>query len=263
MSQSSPNPGHKELRASHTPDAIRERLAGGPDTSYLRDFVYGAIDGAVTTFAVVSGVAGAGLSPGVIVILGVANLVADGFSMAASNFLGTRADEQLRHRARRREAEHIVRVPDGEREEIRQIFAGQGFSGEQLEKVVDVITSDEQRWIDTMIKEEYGLALRGPDPARAATVTFIAFVVIGALPLLPFLPGVAGFSFVPAPFLTSSLLTVVAFFVVGGTKARFVGQPWWFAGLETLIVGGLAAILAYGVGALLGSVMGTASSALP
>ena len=89
---------HDRIRAEHTSAAIRERLHLGPDHSYLRDFIYGAVDGIVTTFAVVAGVAGAQLSAGIVIVLGVANLLGDGFSMAVSNYLGTRADEQLRSR---------------------------------------------------------------------------------------------------------------------------------------------------------------------
>ena len=81
-----------DLRDSHTPEAVAVRLNGGPGHGYLKDFIYGAIDGAVTTFAVVSGVAGAGLPSSVIIILGLANLLADGFSMAVSNYLGTKAE---------------------------------------------------------------------------------------------------------------------------------------------------------------------------
>jgi len=89
-------PDHADLAATHTPENVRQRLQTPTTHSYLRDFVYGAIDGTVTTFAIVSGVAGAGLSTGVILILGVANLVGDGFSMAASNYLGTKTEEELR-----------------------------------------------------------------------------------------------------------------------------------------------------------------------
>ena len=89
------------LDAEHTPAAIRRRLRSATEHSYLRDFVLGAMDGTVTTFAVVAGVAGAGLPSGVAIVLGIANLLADGFSMAAGNYLSTKTDRQLVDRARR------------------------------------------------------------------------------------------------------------------------------------------------------------------
>ncbi|MEM8931123.1 MAG: VIT1/CCC1 transporter family protein, partial [Acidobacteriota bacterium] len=205
------------LKADHTPEAVRRRLGGGPDTSYLRDFVYGAIDGAVTTFAIVAGIAGAELSATIVLVLGFANLLADGFRMAVSNFLGTRAELQLRERSRRIEEEHIRLYPDGEREEIRQIYAAKGFAGDELERVVTVITAERRQWVDTMMTEELGLPLEGPDPRKAALVTFVAFVVVGALPLVTFvLPFVSSVE-LARPFLWSAVLTGVAFFVVGAT----------------------------------------------
>lgn len=241
-------PSHSELVATHTPERIRQRLEQETEHGYLRDFVYGAIDGTVTTFAVVSGVAGAGLSPGVVIVLGMANLLGDGFSMAASNYLGTKADEGLRKKARRIEEQHIAHYPEGEREEIRQIFANKGFAEQQLEEIVEVITADKQRWVDTMIVEEHGMPLAGPSALRAAITTLIAFVAIGLIPLVAFIYNYLA----PVPlanaYLVSTLLTGVAFFLVGAAKSRFVDESWYRAGLETLFIGGIAAALAYGAG---------------
>lgn len=241
---------HIRIRKEHTPDQIRLRLEEGPGHSYLKDFIYGAIDGAVTTFAIVAGVAGAGLAPAVVIVLGVANLVADGFSMAISNFLGSRAERQESERARTEEERHIELYPEGEQEEIRQIFAAKGFDGDELERVVEVITSDRDRWVNTMIQDELGLSLTNPPAWKAGLVTFVAFALAGSIPLLPFLLNLFPSIDLPA-FPASSVMTGVAFFAVGALKSRFVQQHWLVAGAESLAVGGVAAGIAYGIGALL------------
>jgi vacuolar iron transporter family protein len=231
--------------------AIRKRLSQPPKQSHLRDFIYGGIDGTVTTFAVVAGVAGAQLSATVVIILGVANLIADGFSMGVSNFLATRAERQERDLARSREEREVRELPDEEREEIRQIFLRKGFSGDDLDRVVDVITSDPRLWVDTMMAEEHGYGSVSEDAMRAAISTFTAFVIVGSIPLIAFIADGFFPSMIQAPFVWSSVMTGVAFFVVGALKSRFVAQRWWLAGLETLVVGGAAAVIAYGLGSFL------------
>jgi len=242
------------LARDHTPRAVGMRLGRRPSPSYLHDFIYGAVDGAVTTFAVVAGVAGAGLDDTVVIILGGASLLADGFSMAASNFLGSRAERQRRELARREEDLHIELVPEGEREEIRQIYAAKGFEGDDLERVVDVITSDRELWAQTMMSEELGFGSTEPNEYRAALSTFAAFLTVGFLPLLVYVYDLAAPGDVANPFLWSAVLTGIAFVVVGAMKARFVGQTRWRSALETVAIGGLAAALAYAAGALLGTV---------
>jgi VIT1/CCC1 family predicted Fe2+/Mn2+ transporter len=242
------------LESQHTPREVRARLGQSPAPSYLQDFIYGAVDGAVTTFAVVAGAAGANLDDTVVIILGGANLIADGFSMAVSNFLGSRAARQQRERARREEERHIQMVPEGEREEIRQIFAAKGFEGQDLERVVEVITSDRELWAETMMSEELGFGSSTRNEFRAALATFAAFLTIGFLPLVVYVLDLVTPGEIEGAFAWSAVMTGIAFFVVGAMKARFVDQAWWRSGLETLAVGGLAAVLAYVAGALLQNV---------
>jgi vacuolar iron transporter family protein len=241
----------RSLEAEHTPAGVSARLRRRRAPSYLHDFIYGAVDGAVTTFAVVAGVAGANLDETVVIILGVANLIADGFSMAVSNFLGSRAERQRRERARREEEAHIRLVPEGEREEIRQIFAAKGFDGRDLDRIVQVITSDPERWTETMMREELGFASTEPNEVRAALATLVAFITVGFLPLAVYVYDLAAPGRVENAFTWSAVMTGIAFLVVGGLKSRFVDQSWWRSALETLAVGGLAAALAYAAGALL------------
>ncbi len=204
------------MEHEHTVEAIHERLAGGPRQNYLRDWIYGGIDGSVTTFAVVSGVVGARLSTWVILVMGFANLFADGFSMAASNFLGTRAEHEDLKRLEAIEYRHVDLAPEGEREEVRQIYRGKGFTGEDLARLVDLITSDRARWVRTMLTEEYGLPQEVRSPWLAAITTFSAFLVCGLVPLLPYLFGSND------PLSISIVMTGGGvFFAIGSVKSRW------------------------------------------
>jgi VIT1/CCC1 family predicted Fe2+/Mn2+ transporter len=241
----------EELLASHTPDAVRSRINRETSDSNLRDVVYGATDGIVTTFAIAAAAAGADLSAEVIVILGCANLVGDGISMATSNVLGTRAAAQELEAARADEREQIRLLPEGEREEIRRIYKDKGFEGEDLERVVEVITSNEDVWVDTMVTEELGLARVGPSLWRAGLATFIAFALAGALPLIPFFVELGTNTGPLSPFAWSTISAGIAFFLVGTFKARFVEQAWYRSGLETLAAGAFASGAAFLIGYLL------------
>ncbi|SRR5258705_1672675 len=235
----------RKLELEHHPHAIRDRLLERYRPRYLGDAVLGGIDGCVTTFAVVAGAVGGHLSTGVVVILGFANLFADGFSMGVSNYLGSKSELQEIDEIRRREQLHIEEVPHGEREEIRQIFASKGFEGEVLDKVVEVITSNRELWVETMLCEEHGFGAGTRKPLAAGLATFLTFLVVGLIPLFPFLlPGLT----VARRFLLSAVITAVAFACIGVVKGVVVKHSVLRSGFETLFVGSVAATLAYLVG---------------
>ncbi len=219
----------------------------------LEDFVYGATDGAVTTFAVVAGVVGASLSPAIVLILGFANLFADGFSMAVGNYLATKSQKEYIERARQREEWEIDNLAEQERQEIREIYASKGFKDEILEEIVRIITSRRKVWIDTMMKEELGLIEDKRRPFDTALTTFTAFNLIGIIPLLPFIALFVAGSFVSAndAFVYSVTFTAIAFFLIGVIKGRVLQKKLVRSGLSTLMVGAIAAMVAFVVGYLL------------
>ncbi|MBX0331867.1 VIT1/CCC1 transporter family protein [Pontibacter sp. HSC-14F20] len=222
---------------------------------YISEFVYGGVDGAITTFAVVAGAEGASLGTSVVIILGMANLIADGFSMSVGNFFSTKAtrDNFDRHKTREYwEVEHSVEM---EKQEIREIYAAKGFKGELLDQVVKVITSDKDVWVDTMMKEELEMTKDGKTPVKTASVTFLSFILVGSIPLLAYIfAGLDSGMDSTELFLYSSVLTGIALTIVGVLKS-IVTERNVLAGIaETLLLGGLAASLAYFVGDVLESV---------
>lgn len=236
---------YRSLHHSHDPDSIRRRLAASPK-SLLRDFIYGGIDGAVTTFAIVAGVVGANLETRTVLILGAANILADGFSMAASNYLGTKAEIEQINLITAYEEEQIDKNPAGETEEVRQIFRNKGLEGEALENVVKNITANRKEWLKIMLAEEYGHAESVQTPWKAGLMTFTSFLLFGLIPLLPY------FIDLENRFAWAIFLTGIAFFGVGAIKSKWTRSSPWLSGLETLAIGSLAAAMAYYVGKLLG-----------
>jgi VIT1/CCC1 family predicted Fe2+/Mn2+ transporter len=232
------------LEHGHSQREVEARIGAPGGRGDLRDVIYGAIDGAVTTFAIVAGVAGAGLSPFVIVALGIANVLADGFSMAAGNYSGTKAERDDARRLAQVERRHLSDVPDGERREIREILRRKGLSGDILEGATEQIVSNREAAVRLMLTDEYGLPPVDPNPMRAAIATFLAFLVAGFVPLLPFLLGIEN------AFTVSAAMTGIVFFGIGAAKSIWSLSPWWKSGLETLFIGGAAAAVAYFVGSL-------------
>ncbi len=238
------------------PSSILEHRAGAPvapprGPAQLRDAVLGAVDGTVTTFAVVAGAVGAGLAPAVVVILGLANLFADGLSMAVSNYLGKQADAHLREQALLDAQAHLQRHPDEARETLRAAYAARGLQGDDLEQVVAALTRSPGAWAESAVMEEYGPEDGAQGAMKAGLATFVAFLIAGAIPLVTFILDAADVSLGVGIFAASAVATGVTFFLVGVVKGIVVRRRWWRDGLETLALGGLAAIVAYGVGWLL------------
>ncbi len=230
----------KEILKSH----------GGKDKyNWVSDFVYGGIDGAVTTFAVVAGVEGASLSTGIILILGFANLFADGFSMAVGKYSSDKAEIEEYEKIKKLEYRHLKEKPEHEREEIREIMEGYGFKGKDLKRAVEVITSDEDAWVDLMMRNEFNMTLENINPFLGGLATFVSFILIGFIPLMSYVfKDFIGFG---DAFLLTCVLTSLALFTVGAVKSRFTVRNWILCGLETALIGGFAAFIAYFIGVML------------
>jgi VIT1/CCC1 family predicted Fe2+/Mn2+ transporter len=184
-------------------------------------------------------------------VLGFANLFADGFSMGVSTLAAMRA-ESARSRQVAREQRRIVDLlPEAGRKAIREHYALKGFEGRDLDRVVEVITSDPERWIEELQREVAGPPAPPSAAGRAACWTFVAFVAVGALPLLPYV--LAAVSNQPGRWaiVSSALLTSLAFLGTGWWKARVSDDRRWRSAVETLLLGGSAALIAYLVGRLL------------
>jgi len=234
--------GRKDLAASqaaHQPEVIALAMEqhGGTSHQYIGDMVYGGLDGIVTTFAIVSGVVGANLGSDIILILGLANLLADGMSMAAGAYLSTKSERQYYDRERAREAWEVEHFPDGERAEMLGIYRAKGYSPEDAEALVRIQSQNRELWVDEMMVKELGLIPDDRTPGISALATLGAFLIAGAVPLLVYVLGL--------------FVSALALFGLGAAKVFIIEGSWIRNGLEMLVVGGLAASVAYLVGYLL------------
>jgi VIT1/CCC1 family predicted Fe2+/Mn2+ transporter len=251
--------GDKKLSAeAHDPDHIRQAMEkhAGEESQYIGEMVYGGLDGIITTFAVVSGVAGADLGANIILILGLANLFADGFSMAVGSYLSTKSEQEYYQRELAREAWEVDHFPEGEKLELVELYQEQGFSEADAQTLVDIKSKDKDLWVKAMMLEELGMIEDTSSPLRNGLVTLLSFIIAGSVPLLVYLLGL----FVTLPdgvaFPISLVLSGLALFGLGATKVLVTENNPWRSGLEMLLVGGLAAVVAYAVGALLKGIGG-------
>ena len=222
---------------------------------YIGEFVYGGIDGSVTTFAVVAGSAGAGLDSSVIIILGFANLIADGFAMSVGSYLSNKSEQENYDKHERIEYWEVDNLPEKEREEIREIYEAKGFEGELLEQVVDVITADKDRWVDVMMKEELNMMKEEKSPIAMGAMTFFSFVLIGIIPLIAYIWDYSAEVNSANLFKTSIFLTSLAFIGIGWLKS-YVAQTSRLRSIaETLFLGAAAAVLSYIVGSWLETII--------
>jgi VIT1/CCC1 family predicted Fe2+/Mn2+ transporter len=237
-------PEHNEEQL-HSQNKVNVRFQ-----EYLGQFVYGGIDGSVTTFAVVAGAAGAGLSSAVVLILGFANLFADGFAMSVGAYLSTRSEQQNYDKHAAVEGWEVENMPREEREEVREIYRQKGFEGDLLEEVVDVICANKERWVDTMMKDELNMMREKRSALLIGASTFAAFVVVGLIPLAVYVWDYF-FLYPGSLFLASSVLTSLAFAVIGYLKSYVTETSRMKGVLETLLLGCVAAAVAYFVGDIL------------
>ncbi len=221
------------------------------DKAYIAEFVYGGIDGAITTFAVVAGAVGADMGVSVIIILGFANLLADGFSMSVGAFFSTKADRDSYDKHKNLEYWEIENLREREIQEIKEIYEKKGFKGDLLDQVVSVIIADKDVWVDTMMKEELEMVKDSKTPFMTAFITFVSFVIIGLIPLLSYLIALSFNLNQDHLFLLSCISTAIGLTLVGYLKSIVTEKNWITGILETVLLGGLAAFLAYFVGNIL------------
>ncbi len=207
----------------------------------MRDVVLGSSDGLVAVLAFVAGVSATLGARRTILLAGLAEMFAGAASMGLGAFLGSKSEREFYQRELARERAEIVEMPDEEREEIRQIYLKKGFAGRELEMVVDRITENKDRWLKVMMHEELGFAQRlQTSPLRSGLAMAIAYIAGAAVPILPyvFLAGAPAFA-------VSIVATLGVLFAVGAVKAQLTQRPWWRAGLEMSLAGGMGTLVCY------------------
>lgn len=225
----------------HIEDIYHQKISG----KYLGDFVYGGNDGIITTFSVAAGALGASFSPAVVLVLGFANIIADGISMGVGAFLSARSEEDYQKGQRRKEEWEIDNLRPIETAEIREIYQEKGFTDADLDRAVTIVTGNKKVWVDEMMKNELGIIEEGMgSPVKHGIVTFTAFILAGLIPLSAFLFGFP----VETSAKISICLTALALFTMGALRQLISPIKWYLGGLQNLTIGSLAAAAAFIVG---------------
>lgn len=232
-----------------------EQFSATTFQTYFKEVIYGGIDGIVTTFAVVAGFSGAALTHDtttqlsflVVLLFGLANLFADAASMGLGSFLSVRSEKDLYWSARRQEAKRIAQNPERVYEETVAILTTKEFTNEQAVVIAETYTHNTEYWLDFLMAHAQELSdPRGENPMYTGLTTFGAFMVFGAVPLLPFILHIEGST--QTVFLYSVFATVLALVALGLLKWRVIGTSLWRSVLEVVIIGSVAAVLAFIVG---------------
>lgn len=219
----------------------------------VRDLVIGMSDGLTVPFALAAGLAGAVSNHWIVVIAGSSEVAAGAVAMGLGGYLAARSDADAYRNELIRERREIAEAPGRETDEVREIFAGYGLDGAALDGAVAAVTSQPEPWLRFMMKEELGL--EEPDPKRALRSGFTigtAYVAGGTLPLLPYVFPIA----VDRALLLSAAVTLATLGVFGWVKAHFTGLALMRGALQTMLLGGLAAGVAYTIARLISSVAG-------
>jgi VIT1/CCC1 family predicted Fe2+/Mn2+ transporter len=232
-------------------DEIGKRHQNGAAGNALRAGVFGINDGLVSNAALIYGVAGAAPEPSIIVLTGVAGLLAGAFSMASGEYVSVRSQREMFEYQIGLERDELDEYPQEEAAELALIYAAKGMDPAEARRLADTLMQDPERALDTLAREELGL---NPDdlgsPWVAAVSSFSAFTAGAALPLLPFL-------FEMNRALTASIaLTAVGLFAVGASMSLFTGRHAILSGLRMLGIGGAAGLATYFIGAWLGVTLG-------
>lgn len=233
----------------------KSKISSSLGHHYLPEIVYGGIDGAITTFAVVAGATGAQAGYFYVLIFGFANLIADGFSMSVGNFFSTRSAKEKIDKIRSRKSGHILTDGKNEKDSIREIYKAKGLSGKVLDEVVETITSDRKVWLDTLMKEKLEITKDEKSPVKTAVATFISFFMIGLIPLSSYLIKTFTELKENSLFLIACIATGVALIIIGYFKSKVNEKRIMKGIIETLLLGGFAALLAYLAGGFLGDLL--------